>query len=98
MPVTKNRDAYRRYTTFESTRTSCHRWVHNEKKQERTLVLEEVAHACAAGKYELCDVLDDLGLLLGWHRHEPFRKAHLTYGRDNLLAESRPKPACHTLA
>jgi hypothetical protein len=86
MPVTKNRDAYRRYTTFESTRTSCHQYVHNEKKQERTLVFEEVAHACAASKYELCDVLDNLGLLLGWHRHEPFREAHFTLSREKSFS------------
>ncbi len=76
IPVTKNRDAYRRYTTFVSTHTNCYQWIHKEKRRERTLVFEEVAHACAAGKYELGDVLDDLGLLLGWHRHEPFCKAH----------------------
>ena len=76
MPVTKNRDAYRRYTTFESTQTHFHQWFHNERKHDQTLVFEEVAHACAAGKHELGDVLDDLGLLLRRHRHEPFRKAH----------------------
>jgi hypothetical protein len=76
MPVTKNRDAYRRYTTFESTQTRFRQYAYDEKKQDQTFVFKKVAHACAASKYELGDILDDFGLLLGRHRHKPLRKAH----------------------
>jgi len=73
MPVTKNRDAYRRYTTLES---DPNQMSVNEKKWKQTFVFEEVAHARAASEDELGDVLDNLGLLLGRHRHKPLRKAH----------------------
>ena len=39
-----------------------------------TLVLKEVAHACAASKNELSDILDDLGLVFGGECDEPFGK------------------------
>ena len=37
-----------------------------------TLVFKEVAHACPASKDELSDILDDLGLVFGRERDEPF--------------------------
>lgn len=40
-----------------------------------TFVLEEVAHARAAGEDELRDVLDDFGLVLGCERGEPLGEA-----------------------
>ena len=36
-----------------------------------TFVLEEVAHACAAGEDKLRDVFDDLGLVFGRECGEP---------------------------
>jgi hypothetical protein len=36
-----------------------------------TFVLEEVAHARAAGEDQLRDVLDDFGLVFGCERGEP---------------------------
>ena len=46
-----------------------------ETDGRRTLVLKEVAHARAASKDELRDVLDDLGLVLGRQRNEPLGEA-----------------------
>lgn len=40
--------------------------------QDDTFVLEEVAHARAPRQDQLRDVLDDLGLILGRERGEPF--------------------------
>jgi hypothetical protein len=37
-----------------------------------TFILQEVAHAGAAGEDELRDVFDDFGLVLGCERGEPF--------------------------
>jgi hypothetical protein len=81
MPVTKNRDAYRRYTTFVSDQSGyCQQaslfFFFRVKKRKRTLVFDKIAHACAASEDELRHILDNLGLLLRRHRHEPFRKAH----------------------
>ena len=78
MPVTKNKDAYRRYTTFVSDQSGRRqRASHSRvKKRKRTLVFNEIAHARATSEDELGDILDDLGLLLRRHRHEPFRKTH----------------------
>lgn len=41
----------------------------------RTFVLEEVAHPSPPSQDQLGDVLDDLGLLLGRERREPFCEA-----------------------
>jgi hypothetical protein len=41
----------------------------------QTFVLEEIAHARAAGEHELRDVFHDLGLFLGRERREPLGKA-----------------------
>ena len=46
---------------------------------QRTFVLEEVTHPRPARKDKLCDVLDDLGLLLLRHREEPFRESDLAW-------------------
>lgn len=49
------------------------------QRGERTLVFQKVAHARAARKDELRNVLDDLGLLLLRHRREPFRETDFPY-------------------
>jgi hypothetical protein len=67
----KKSEAYRRYTILVSRRLC-------EPSEELplpdpppTFVLEEVAHARAAGEDELRDVLDDFGLVFGCEGGEP---------------------------
>ena len=47
---------------------------------KRTLVFEEVTHACPARQNKLRNVLDDLRLLLLGHRGVPFRETDFPCG------------------
>lgn len=69
----KKSEAYRRYTILVSGRL-CEREPSEElplPDPPRTFVLEEVAHARAAGEDQLRDVLDDFGFVFGRERGEP---------------------------
>ena len=69
IPQMKKRLAYRLYTILESADAE----AHQNKKQRRpsrrrdgrTFVLEEVAHARSPGQHELCDILYNLGCRTG---------------------------------
>ena len=76
IPQTKNKDAYRRYTTLVSVELGHvpHSVLYTTEKL--ALVLQEVTHPRAASQDELSDVLHDLDLRLGRHGREPFRKAN----------------------
>ena len=43
-----------------------------------TFIFQEIAHPCPPCQHELRDILNDLGLLLGWKCCEPLRKPLLT--------------------
>lgn len=69
----KKSEAYRRYTILVSGRL-CEREPSEElplPDPPPTFVLEEVAHARAAGEDQLRDVLDDFGFVFGCERGEP---------------------------
>lgn len=94
MPMTKNSDAYRLYTTFVSVKHHRHRHKSTVspslscfslpaiQQSGRTLVLEEVAHPRPPREDELGDVLYDLTPLLGRHGGEPLREPDLALPRD----------------
>ena len=87
MPITKKREAYLRYTTFVSTRRSA---AHHLQLQlvvllpaqvVPTFVFQEVAHPRPPSEDQLCDIFDDLALLLGCQSREPLRESHLSLPR-----------------
>jgi hypothetical protein len=69
IPQMKKRLAYRLYTILESADAAEHqnkkRRRPSRRRDGRTFVLEEVAHARSPGQHELCDVLYNLGCRTG---------------------------------
>lgn len=69
IPQMKKRLAYRLYTILESADAEAHqnkkRRRPSRRRDGRTFVLEEVAHARSPGQHELCDILYNLGCRTG---------------------------------
>jgi hypothetical protein len=80
-PAMKKSEAYRRYTILVS-RGMCELAELLPLPDPLTFVLEEVAHARAAGEDELRDVFDNLGLVFGGEGGEPLGQALRASARD----------------
>jgi len=83
IPVTKNSDAYRRYTTLVSVVYKCRSSFILSISSSRTFVLQKITHSRPASQHQLSYVLHNLCLGFGRHRREPFRQT-------NFAWESRP--------
>ena len=75
IPVTKNSDAYRRYTTLVSV-NECVSSCSVSISSRRTFVLQKITHSRPASQHQLSYVLHNLCLGFGRHRREPFRQTN----------------------
>jgi hypothetical protein len=74
-PVTKNSDAYRRYTTLVSV-YKCVSSFSVSISSSHTFVLQKITHSRPASQHQLSYVLHNLCLGFGRHRREPFRQTN----------------------
>ena len=55
------------------------------KKLNLTFIFEEITHSSPSRQNKLCDVLNDLGLLLVWYCHKPFREPHFAMSTNTII-------------